>query len=134
MRWRKPSLTRPQTRPWARLRIRRDDGSATIWAALTATVLCALFAVVLALGQVVTARHRAAAAADLAALAAAAHALRGESAACARAAETARAQGARLLRCAVRGEIADVRTSARAGPFAPTALARAGPVPPTPRR
>ncbi|MFE0422049.1 Rv3654c family TadE-like protein [Streptomyces sp. NPDC058953] len=111
-------------------RIWRDDGSATVWAALTATTLCALFAVVLTLGQVVIARHRAAAAADLAALAAADHALLGEAVACDRAAETARAQGARLLRCALRGEIADVRTSARAGPLTATALARAGPATP----
>ncbi|QDY81133.1 flp pilus-assembly TadE/G-like family protein [Streptomyces qinzhouensis] len=116
----------------ARVPARRDDGSATVWVALVATVLCALFGTVLALGQVVIARHRAGAAADLAALAAADHALRGESVACARAAEAARAQGAVLLRCELRGEIADVEAASRLGPFTPTALSRAGPASPAP--
>lgn len=111
---------------------RRDGGSATVWVALAATVLCALFGTVLALGQVVIARHRAAAAADLAALAAADHALRGEAVACSRAAEAARAQGAVLLRCELRGETADVEAASRLGPFTPRALSRAGPVYPVP--
>ncbi|MFJ8230255.1 Rv3654c family TadE-like protein [Streptomyces sp. NPDC094448] len=111
---------------------RRDGGSATVWVALAATVLCALFGTVLALGQVVIARHRAAAAADLAALAAADHALRGEAVACTRAAEAARAQGAVLLRCQLLGETADVEAASRLGPFTPRALSRAGPARPVP--
>ncbi|MCX4818328.1 flp pilus-assembly TadE/G-like family protein [Streptomyces sp. NBC_01142] len=94
---------------------------------MAATVLCAVFAAVLAMGQVVVARHRAGAAADLAALAAADHALRGTAAACAKAADVARAQGAAVVRCAVRGEIADVTAEASLGPYAPTVRARAGP-------
>ncbi|MGW9068442.1 Rv3654c family TadE-like protein [Streptomyces yangpuensis] len=61
----------------------RDRGSATVWAALVATVLGAVFAGVLLLGQAVVARHRAAAAADLAALAAAATWAHGPDTACA---------------------------------------------------
>ncbi|MFD5895763.1 MULTISPECIES: Rv3654c family TadE-like protein [unclassified Streptomyces] len=105
----------------------RDRGSATVWAALATTALCAVFAVVLAMGQAVVARHRAGSAADLAALAAAGHALRGAEAACARAAEVAGAQGAEVVRCAVVGEIADVTARADFGPYAPTVRARAGP-------
>ncbi|MDQ0941737.1 secretion/DNA translocation related TadE-like protein [Streptomyces sp. V1I1] len=105
----------------------RDRGSATVWAAMVTTVLCVVFAVVLAMGQAVVARHRAGSAADLAVLAAADHALRGTAAACAKAVEVARAQGAAVLRCAVRGEIAEVTAQARFGPYAPTVRSRAGP-------
>ncbi|MFE3251851.1 Rv3654c family TadE-like protein [Streptomyces sp. NPDC059209] len=105
----------------------RDRGSATVWAALATTALCAVFAVILAMGQAVVARHRAGSAADLAALAAAGHALRGAEAACARAAEVAGAQGAEVVRCAVVGEIADVTARADFGPYAPAVRSRAGP-------
>lgn len=105
----------------------RDRGSATVWAALATTALCAVFAVILAMGQAVVARHRAGSAADLAALAAAGHAPRGAQAACARAAEVAGAQGAEVVRCAMAGEIADVIARARFGPYAPTVRSRAGP-------
>ncbi|MFD3483644.1 Rv3654c family TadE-like protein [Streptomyces sp. NPDC058665] len=105
----------------------RDRGSATVWAAMATTALCAVFAVVLAMGQAVVARHRAGSAADLAALAAAGHALRGAEAACARAAEVAGAQGAEVVRCALAGEIADVTARAGFGPYTPTARSRAGP-------
>lgn len=105
----------------------RDRGSATVWVAMATTVLCAVFAVVLAMGQAVVARHRAGAAADLAALAAADRALDGTADACARAHQVARAQGAEVVRCAVTGEVADVTAVARFGPYAPTVRARAGP-------
>lgn len=36
-----------------------DKGLATVWVAMTTATLCAVFAVVLALGQVVVVRHRA---------------------------------------------------------------------------
>ncbi|MFI8102629.1 Rv3654c family TadE-like protein [Streptomyces sp. NPDC086023] len=107
--------------------MRRDRGSATVWAVLVASVLCAVFGGVLTLGQVVVARHRAAAAADLAALAAATVWARGEPEACAVALRVARAQGAELSRCAAAGEVADVAARVRAGPFAPEVAARAGP-------
>nr|WP_313904675.1 Rv3654c family TadE-like protein [Streptomyces sp. SLBN-118] len=94
---------------------------------MATTALCAVFAVVLAMGQAVVARHRAGSAADLAALAAADHALRGTATACAMATEVARAQGAAVVRCAVRGEIADVTAQARFGPYGPAVRSRAGP-------
>ncbi|MEV0776351.1 Rv3654c family TadE-like protein [Streptomyces sp. NPDC050433] len=105
----------------------RDRGSATVWAAVAVTALCAVFAVILAMGQAVVARHRAGSAADLAALAAAGQALRGAEAACARAVEVAGAQDAEVVRCAVAGEIADVTARAHFGPYTPTVRSRAGP-------
>ncbi|MFJ8882583.1 Rv3654c family TadE-like protein [Streptomyces sp. NPDC102402] len=100
---------------------------ATVWVAVTTATLCAVFAMVLALGQAVAARHRAGGAADLAALAAADRALRGEETACRAADEVAAAQGAQIVRCWVRGEIADVTARARFGPYAPEVRSRAGP-------
>lgn len=98
-----------------------------MWTALAATALCAVFAVVLAAGQAMVARHRAGGAADLAALAAADHGLEGPRAACDLARRVASAQGARLVRCALNGEIADLTAEVRAGPFALRARSRAGP-------
>ncbi|MGW1866653.1 Rv3654c family TadE-like protein [Streptomyces mauvecolor] len=109
-----------------------DRGSATVWVALTAATMCAVFAAVLCLGQAVAARHRAGGAADLAALAAADRALWGSPDACAKATEVARAQGTEMVRCTVSGEIADVRVRARFGPYAPSVRARAGPSPALP--
>lgn len=113
-----------------------DQGAATVWVAMAAATICAVFAVVLALGQAVAARHRAGAAADLAALAAADRALSGPVAACARAVEVAAAQRAEVTSCVVSGEIADVTARARLGPYAPTVRSRAGPpaVSPPPAR
>ncbi|MFD7539129.1 Rv3654c family TadE-like protein [Streptomyces sp. NPDC059819] len=108
---------------------RGDRGSATVWVALTAATMCAVFAAVLCLGQAIAARHRAGGAADLAALAAADRALWGVPDACAKALEVARAQGAELVRCTVTGEIADVRARAGFGPYRPSVRARAGPPP-----
>ncbi|TXS37215.1 Rv3654c family TadE-like protein [Streptomyces sp. OR43] len=105
----------------------RDQGLATVWAAVTTATLCVVFAVVLALGQVVVVRHRAAGAADLAALAAADRALEGAAAACGAARDVAAAQGAEVVRCAVQGEIADVTARVRRGPYAPEVRSRAGP-------
>ncbi|MGW5851946.1 Rv3654c family TadE-like protein [Streptomyces sp. NPDC055254] len=105
----------------------RDRGSATVWATLVATVLGAVFAGVLLLGQAVVARHRAAAAADLAALAAAATWARGPETACAAAVRVARAQDAVLGECRLLGEVAEVTARSRAGPFNPEIRARAGP-------
>ncbi|WP_457515538.1 Rv3654c family TadE-like protein [Streptomyces sp. TE33382] len=92
--------------------------------------LCSVFAVVLALGQAVAARHRAGGAADLAALAAADHALRGTAAACGTARRVAGAQDTEVVRCAVRGEIADVTVRAGFGPYRPAVRSRAGPAGP----
>ncbi|MFE2343984.1 Rv3654c family TadE-like protein [Streptomyces sp. NPDC059431] len=70
---------------------------------------------------------RAAAAADLAALAAAATWAHGPEAACATAIRVAVAQGARVTGCVVSGEVAEVRARAPTGPFAPELTSRAGP-------
>ncbi|MEV7832458.1 Rv3654c family TadE-like protein [Streptomyces subrutilus] len=105
----------------------RDRGSATVWAALVATVLGAVFGGVLLLGQAVVARHRAAAAADLAALAAAATWAHGPERACAAALRVARAQDAALDACRLSGEVAEVTAHPATGPFAPEIRARAGP-------
>nr|WSW68428.1 hypothetical protein OG461_20720 [Streptomyces sp. NBC_00995] len=94
---------------------------------MTTATLCVVFAVVLAVGQVVVVRHRAAGAADLAALAAADRALDGAAAACGAARGVAAAQGAEVVRCAVQGEIADVTARVRRGPYAPEVRSRAGP-------
>lgn len=100
---------------------------ATVWVAMTTATLCAVFAIVLVLGQVVVARHRAGGAADLAALAAADRALWGTEAACRAAEEVAGAQGAMVVRCAMQGEIADVTARVRFGPYTPTVRSMAGP-------
>ncbi|MFE4370965.1 Rv3654c family TadE-like protein [Streptomyces sp. NPDC056835] len=109
-----------------------ERGSATVWVAVAATALCAVFALVLAMGQAVVVRHRAGAAADLAALAAADHVLLGSADACRRADEVAAAQGAEVVRCVVSGGIADVTARVAVGPYAPTVRARAGPPLPVP--
>ncbi|MEV5339492.1 Rv3654c family TadE-like protein [Streptomyces sp. NPDC052676] len=109
-------------------RLRGDDrGSATVWSVGAIAVLCVVFGVVLALGQAVVARHRAAGGADLAALAAADHWTRGSTDACARADRVAQAQGTRLARCVVVGEISDVSVVAGLEPFTAEVRARAGP-------
>ncbi|MER5714465.1 Rv3654c family TadE-like protein [Streptomyces sp. NPDC002132] len=104
-----------------------DRGSATLWSIGAITVLCVVFGVVLALGQAVVVRHRAAGGADLAALAAADHWMDGAATACARAERVARAQGARLVRCAIVGEVSDVTAASGRGPFTAEVRARAGP-------
>ncbi|MER6027423.1 Rv3654c family TadE-like protein [Streptomyces sp. NPDC001851] len=109
-----------------------DRGSATVWSLGVIAVLCAVFGAVLALGQAVVVRHRAAGGADLAALAAAAHWTEGGAAACARAEKTAAADGVRLVRCTIAGETSDVTAAAGRGPFAAEVRARAGPAGPAP--
>ncbi|WP_437017553.1 Rv3654c family TadE-like protein [Streptomyces sp. enrichment culture] len=111
---------------------RSDRGSATVWSVAVIAALCVVFGVVLALGQAVVARHRAAGGADLAALAAADHWARGGAAACARAEHVARAQSARLVRCEVTGRVSDVTAASGRGPFEARVRARAGPAGPAP--
>ncbi|MEV0239545.1 Rv3654c family TadE-like protein [Streptomyces sp. NPDC050674] len=110
-----------------RLSAGSDRGSATVWSVGAIAVLCVVFGVVLALGQAVVIRHRAAGGADLAALAAADHWAEGGSAACARAGRVARAQGVRLVRCEITGQISDVTAASGRGPFTARVRARAGP-------
>jgi secretion/DNA translocation related TadE-like protein len=109
-----------------------DRGSAPVWSVGVIAVLCVGFAAVLALGHAVVVRHRAAGGADLAALAAADHWVEGTDGACARADGVARAQGARLVRCAIVGETSDVTAASARGPFTAEARARAGPAGPVP--
>ncbi|WP_374223342.1 Rv3654c family TadE-like protein [Streptomyces sp. F63] len=94
---------------------------------MAATALCAVFAAVLAMGQAVVTRHRAGGGADLAALAAADHALSGRDTACGLARRVAEAQGVRLVRCVVHGEVSDLTAEAAFGPFVSRVRARAGP-------
>ncbi|MFJ4964833.1 Rv3654c family TadE-like protein [Streptomyces sp. NPDC088729] len=103
-----------------------DRGTATVWVAVTGVTLCAVFAVVLALGQAVAARHRAGGAADLAALAAADRALEGPAAACEAAGRVALAQDASIVRCVVEGDTADVTARAGFGLYEPAVRSRAG--------
>lgn len=110
--------------------VRSDRGSATVWSVGVIALLCVVFGVVLAMGQVVLVRHRAAGAADLAALAAADHWVDGATAACAEADRVARAQHARLVRCAIGGEISDVTAASGREPFAAEVRSRAGPAGP----
>ncbi|MFJ6085880.1 Rv3654c family TadE-like protein [Streptomyces sp. NPDC092369] len=109
-----------------------DRGSATVWSLGAIAVLCVVFGIVLAMGHAVVTRHRAAGGADLAALAAADHWAQGAAAACARADEVARAQGTRLVRCALVGDTSDVTAASGRGPFAAEVRARAGPAGPDP--
>jgi len=87
---------RPDARP-------DDRGVATVWAAAAVAVLVGVLVAMLDLAGAVAARHRAEAAADLAALAAAGHAVHGNDPACARAAEIAAGNGGRVVLCRLRG-------------------------------
>jgi secretion/DNA translocation related TadE-like protein len=118
-----------------------DRGVATVWAAIGMAVLMVSVLFGLYLGSAVVARHRAAAAADLAALAAATESVLGDGPACSRAARITGAMGADLTGCALDGW--DVRVQVRVpiglplpagGPTLAVARAAAGPVtdPPPP--
>lgn len=109
-----------------------DAGVATVWAAGAVVLLVSLLVFGLHLAAVTSGRHRAEAAADLAALAAASHALDGEQVACAYAARVVHGMTARLLSCRVVGWDALVETVvtpalAPAGTGDARGRARAGP-------
>ncbi|MER7847982.1 Rv3654c family TadE-like protein [Kitasatospora sp. NPDC096077] len=125
-----------------------DAGSATVWLLALAMLGTVVFAATIAVGAVVTARHRAESAADLAALAAADRLLLDPDGGCGRAAGVAAAQGAGLVSCAVdrsadavevvaevpvgriplRLPVGPARARARAGPIrAPATTAEDGP-------
>jgi secretion/DNA translocation related TadE-like protein len=105
---------------------------ATVWAAAAVAVLLALAMFGVDLGAAASLRHRAEAAADLAALAAAGHATGGERVACAYAARVAEGMSTRLRSCRLTGWEAFVEMVAD-GPIAPlpngtvSARAHAGP-------
>ncbi len=118
-------------------RPRSDErGSATVWVIALSGVLVVIGTAAVLVGAATVARHRATTAADLAALAAAEHAVRGDPGACAAAGEVAGANGARLAACTVGdGAVVEVAVAVpvRLGPLGVSragARARAGPVVP----
>jgi secretion/DNA translocation related TadE-like protein len=109
-----------------------DRGSGTVLVLAVSAVLLLIAMVLVGVGTVGVARHRAASAADLAALAAADRALSGQATACAAAGRVAHAAGAVLRECRLTGDVAQVLATFRpAGPLGrlgvARALARAGP-------
>jgi secretion/DNA translocation related TadE-like protein len=101
----------------------QDVGSATVWLLIGCVLLCATTVGLLQVGAAMVARHRAAAAADLAALAAArvlasagsiaTTAAAVDTSPCAAAALVAGAQGARLTACVTQGDVVEVVTEVR---------------------
>jgi secretion/DNA translocation related TadE-like protein len=116
--------------------VRDDRGSATVWVLALSGVLVSLGAAAVLVGSAVATRHRAEAAADLAALAAAADAASGAGGPCATASSIAVANGAVLEACTVLpGAVVQIRVGVRVtmGPLGERwahASARAGPVGP----
>ncbi|MDL4818222.1 Rv3654c family TadE-like protein [Actinomadura opuntiae] len=112
---------------------RSDRGAGTLWVVAFMALIWVGGVVAMEVGGVRAARHRGDAAADLAALAGAARVPDGSAAACGAAREIARRSGARMARCAVRGEIVEVSvTVALRAPVGDGAVriesrARAGP-------
>ncbi|MFE5328626.1 Rv3654c family TadE-like protein [Embleya sp. NPDC056575] len=111
-----------------------QEGSATLWVLAFALVPMCAAAFVFAFAGAVAARHRAGAAADLAALAAAARSVAGTGPdeACALARRVARAQHTDLTSCRLTNGFAEVRVSAPTRIGTAQATARAGPATPTP--
>ncbi|NUP49847.1 MAG: flp pilus-assembly TadE/G-like family protein, partial [Catenulispora sp.] len=103
-----------------------DTGSATVYAALLAGLLTTVTAAVLALGAAILARHRAATAADLAAISAASHTDTGQPP-CEWATRVATANNARLLSCSCDGAVCLVRAAIPTAWGAATVTSRAGP-------
>ena len=109
---------------------------ATVFAAAGIAVIIGVLLFGLQLGAAITARHRASAAADLAALAAAGHAVWGAQVACGRAGHIATAMSATLAACELDGWEARVEVRAELSfslltDDAAVGRARAGPVPVT---
>lgn len=119
--------------PSLRRRTVADRGSATVLA-ITVIMLVTLAGLAgVTLGSALVARHRTAAAADLAALAGAARAAEGQTAACSRARAVAAANGAGLTSCRVAGQVVEVVAAIRLPlvfgvPMTARSRARAGPV------
>lgn len=113
--------------------MRDDDGSATVWTAGAVAVLTVVAVLGYWLAAAVVARHRAEAAADLGALAAASHATEGPARACELARQVADRMAVTLLSC--RWQRLDALVEVRGSPLGPggwpepTARARAGPAP-----
>ncbi|MEQ3550992.1 Rv3654c family TadE-like protein [Pseudonocardia nematodicida] len=116
-------------------RLTDDSGVASVWAATAAAVLLLVATVGVDLAAAVRARHVAAAAADLSALAAATRSVDGADSACALAAEIADRNGAVVVSCELDGWDALVETEVPWTGLLPvrapaTARARAGPAAP----
>lgn len=111
--------------------LRDDQGSATVWAVGAIAALLVVAGLVLSLGAAVVTRHRAADAADLAALAAAGSADRGAVAACERAQAVTARMAVRLVSCRLDGwdALIEVVAAVPGGLGDAPAHARAGPVP-----
>lgn len=110
-----------------------DAGMASVWAAGAIAALLVVVSLVWTLGSAMVTRHRAAGAADLAALAAAGHVAAGRDAACVRAGRIAELMRVRLRECRLEHWDALVVVEAAGpdllAPFgSPTAKSRAGPV------
>jgi len=93
----------------------RQEGSATVLVLAISAAVLAAGAIGSAVGGATLLRHRAATAADAAALGAAMQADIGVQAACARAAQLARDNRATLVACTVHGAVADVSVAVSAG-------------------
>ncbi|MGY2067223.1 Rv3654c family TadE-like protein [Blastococcus sp. SYSU DS0619] len=110
-----------------------ERGSATVWVLALSAVLALLATAAVLVGVAAVARHRAAGAADLAALAAAGRAVVGDPAACTAATDVAAANGAELTGCRVgEGGVVDVAVTVpvrlgRLGVHTAHGRARAGP-------
>ncbi|WP_308211147.1 Rv3654c family TadE-like protein [Nonomuraea roseoviolacea] len=110
----------------------RDRGSATLWGVALMGILMSVAMAFAAVASARVARHRVNAAADLSALAAAKLAIADPDEACRKAAIVAAENGAKLTRCQIKDEIADVWTSMTArllfvGSRSLTGRSRAGP-------
>lgn len=111
-----------------------DRGSATVLAAVLSLVVLVLLWGLVQVGAATVSRHRAEGAADLAALAAAAHVIGGPEHACAQAGRVISGMRARLVSCTLTGQEARVEVLGQLpGPLSgrqpPSARARAGPAP-----
>ncbi|TDD87451.1 hypothetical protein E1202_16705 [Saccharopolyspora karakumensis] len=111
-----------------------DRGSATVLAAVLSLVVLVLLGWLVQLGAATAARQRAEGAADLAALAAAAHVIGGPEHACAQARRVTGGMRTHLLTCTLTGREVRVEVAGElAGRQPPSARARAGPAPVEPR-
>jgi secretion/DNA translocation related TadE-like protein len=109
-----------------------ERGSGAIWVLAMGLVIALAAAAGGSWGLAATARHRAESAADLAALAAAAHSLDGQGRVCSMATAIVRANGSEVVRCQLTGDVAEVEVSRplRIGSlqgWGAVARARAGP-------
>lgn len=127
-----PKRTSPEARGSASDRSAAEYGFATVTVLALMAVLVSFAWLVALLGSVAVTRHRAASAADLAALAGAAHALEGADVACRRARRIATAHSATVRSCTLDGATLLLEVGLTApGPLARWgqvhARARAGP-------